>query len=505
VKQLFIALLPLLLGLWNALGLSLLIFDELHTFTLVLGASLIGVCIDYSLFYFAHHRMARQWQAIKTMRGILPALSLGALTTVVSYIGLGLTPLVGLRQIAVFATCGILISFFTVVFWFPFLLRAAHPMAPHVPLLYQGAQHYLTLWERHKKFMILLLTIALIPCVQGLFALHVSDSPTVLQTLPMDVVEQDRLVRDIMGIAEAQQYLVIDGKTSEEVLQRLEKFHDAVRTEDGRYGAEFGPMLTTFLPSQKRQEDNVRSIKRLLAQAQAITSELESLGLSESSMHRFFRDLAQEPGTFLLPEQWLHHDVSIGLRNFWLDTTAGRTSIVVRLHHVTDVQRMKASIARFEGIRYFDHVEDFTRILERYRRNIMLLVAGAYVGILALLLWRYRLRGFAVMLPPCLAAVIAVGVLGLLGHPLHLLHWLSLLLVLGMGVDYAIFLVESDPTSEPTTLLALTLAAVATIMSVGLLSFSSQAAFKAIGFTTFLGILCAWLLSPLARYGRSAS
>ena len=178
---------------------------------------------------------------------------------------------------------------------------------------------------------------------------------------------------------------------------------------------------------------------------------------------------------------------------------------MVRLHHVTDVQSMKASIARFEGIRYVDHVEDFTRILEQYRRNIMLLVAGAYIGILALLLWRYRLKGFAVMLPPCLAAVIAVGVLGLLGQTFHLLHWLSLLLILGMGVDYAIFFVESDPTSEPTTLLALTLAAVATIMSFGLLSFSSQAAFKAMGFTTFLGILCAWLLSPLARYGRSAS
>ena len=109
------------------------------------------------------------------------------------------------------------------------------------------------------------------------------------------------------------------------------------------------------------------------------------------------------------------------------------------------------------------------------------------------------------MLPPCLAAGITVGLLGLLGHTFHLLHWLALLLVLGMGVDYAIFLAESDPASEPITLLALTLAAVTTILSFGLLSFSSQAALKAIGFTTFLGIFCAWLLAPLARYGRSAS
>src|SRR5438874_5365436 len=104
-KQLFIAMVPLLLGLWNALGLCLLIFGELHAFTLVFGASLVGVCIDYSLFYFAHHRIAHEWESRRTMRNILPALGLGALTTVMSYLGLGLTPLVGLRQIAVFASC----------------------------------------------------------------------------------------------------------------------------------------------------------------------------------------------------------------------------------------------------------------------------------------------------------------------------------------------------------------------------------------------------------------
>jgi predicted exporter len=505
VKQLFIAVMPLLLGLWNALGLSLLIFGELHAFTLVFGASLVGVCIDYSLFYFAHHRLAREWESRKTMRNILPALGLGALTTIMSYIGLGLTPLVGLRQIAVFASCGILISFFSVVFLFPFILQKPHPIALQAPLLYQGSKYYLTLWDRHQKPMIILLIITLVVCIKGLLVLHVSDSPLVLKTLPMEVTEQDRLVREVMGISEAQQYLVIDGKTPEETLQRLEKFDDFMHTNPGYYGAEFGPVLTAFLPSRKRQQDNVQSIKRLLEHEPAIANALESLGLSERSIHNFFRDLEREPGTFLLPDQWLRHDISIGLRNFWLGHTTEGTSIVVSLYNVTDIPRMKANIAAFEGLHYFDHIEDFTHILEHYRRNVIVLVTTAYIAILALLIWRYRLRGFVVMLPPCLAACITVGILGLLGYTFHLLHWLSLLLILGMGVDYAIFLVEGEPISEPTTLLALTLAAVTTIMSFGLLSFSSQAALKAIGLTVFLGIVCAWLLAPLARYGRSPS
>jgi predicted exporter len=129
IKHLFIALIPLAVGLWSALGLSLLIFGELHAITLVFGASLIGICVDYSFHYFAHHRVSLEWESKAAMRHILPALSLGGLTTLLSYTGLGLTPLVGLRQIAVFASCGILVSFFTVVVGFPLLLKDPHPRA----------------------------------------------------------------------------------------------------------------------------------------------------------------------------------------------------------------------------------------------------------------------------------------------------------------------------------------------------------------------------------------
>jgi predicted exporter len=130
LKHLALALLPIGAGIWSALGLSLWLFGELHALTLAFGASLIGICIDYSFHYFAHHRMAMPWRPQLTMQRLLPALSLGALTTVLSYLGLALTPLVGLRQIAVFASCGILVSFGTVAFCFPHALRQPHARAP---------------------------------------------------------------------------------------------------------------------------------------------------------------------------------------------------------------------------------------------------------------------------------------------------------------------------------------------------------------------------------------
>jgi predicted exporter len=503
VKHLVVAFIPLLVGLWSALGLSLLVFEDLHAFTLVFGSSLIGVCIDYSMHYFAHHRVAQQWEPIATMQNIFPAVGLGALTTILSYIALGFTPLVGLQQIAFFASCGIIVSFFSVVFWFPFFLRGTHPLAFHTPVVYHWLKCFLTFWKRHKKLIFVLLIIVVSFSIKGLFGLRISDSPLVLKTFPLDLSEQDRIVHDIMGISEAQQYLLIVGKNPEETLQRLENFQDHIYDETGQLGAELGPVVTSFLPSERRQRENLWALKKLLAHENEISSKLESLGLSERTIQKFFQEVAGEPGTFMTPELWLKNDVSVGLRSLWIGNIPEGTGIVVKVHNVTDEKKIKEVIRSFEGIRYVDNVSDFARILETYRKDIMVFVIGAYIVILVLLIWRYRLQGFVVMLPPFLSACITVGFLGLLGYTLHLLHCLSLLLVLGMGVDYAIFLAESDPSSEPTTFLALTLATVTTILSFGLLSFSSQASLKAIGFTTFVGIFWVWLLSPLAMCGRA--
>ena len=503
IKHLFVAFIPLIVGIWIALGFSLLVFEDLHAFTLVFGSSLIGVCIDYSLHYFAYHRISQQWESITTMRNIFPAVGLGALTTILSYICVGFTPLVVLQQIAVFSSCGIAISFFSVVFWFPFFFRDTHPLASHVPGVYQWLRYFLIFWSRYKKLILILLVIIVSLSIKGIFDLQVSDSPLVFKTFPRDVTDADHIIRDIMGIYEAQQYLFIVGKTPEETLQRLERFQDYLSVEQTEFGAEIGPMVTSFLPSEKRQRENIRSVQKLLAHEEEISSALESIGVREGSIRKFFQDLASAPGTFMTPESWLNHDVSVGLRSFWVGDIPDGTSIVVRLYNVTDVKRIKEVISSFEGIRYVDTVKDFERLLETYRKGVIGFVVGAYVVILALLVWRYRLQGFVVMLPPFLSACITVGFLGLLGHTFHLLHCLSLLLVLGMGVDYAIFLAESEPSSEPTTFLALTLATVTTILSFGLLSFSSQAALKAIGFTTFVGIFWVWLLSPLAMCGRA--
>jgi predicted exporter len=75
---------------------------------------------------------------------------------------------------------------------------------------------------------------------------------------------------------------------------------------------------------------------------------------------------------------------------------------------------------------------------------------------------------------------------------------MALVLVLSIGVDYSIFLAETSSQRQRVTMLAVVMAAATTLLSFGLLALSSVQAVHAFGTTMLIGILLAFLFSPLA-------
>jgi predicted exporter len=108
---------------------------------------------------------------------------------------------------------------------------------------------------------------------------------------------------------------------------------------------------------------------------------------------------------------------------------------------------------------------------------------------------RYGPRdALVILLPPAGAALLTLGLLGWIGSPLNLFNLLGLLLVLGMGVDYAIFLREGRRT-QPTVLLAIGLSAVTTWIAFAMLSLSATPFVRSIGLTLASGIALVFLLA----------
>jgi predicted exporter len=264
--------------------------------------------------------------------------------------------------------------------------------------------------------------------------------------------------------------------------------------------AEPGVLLTSFLPSHQRQELDAELVAGLVANEKEIAHHLEELGLPSASIQGFFNSIRRGPQVFLSPPAWLAHPASVGLRDFWLSDS--EPAVVIQMRQVQEPGRLKAALSGLDGVQYFDPEDDLRVILAGYRVNATQLVIASYLSIFLILFWRYGRKGLAVVLPSLVSGIVTVGALGLLGIPFTLLHCLALLVVLGMVVDYSVFVAEGDPRADSTTFLSVSVCGITTLLSFGLLALSHEAALHTIGLTTVIGITTGWLVAPLAAHSR---
>jgi len=123
----------------------------------------------------------------------------------------------------------------------------------------------------------------------------------------------------------------------------------------------------------------------------------------------------------------------------------------------------------------------------------------SYVAVYALLYPRYRQASWRVLAPTALATMLTLALLGIAGQGLQLFHLLALMLLLGIGVDYGIFLQEPDSQRDGTAWLAVGISALSTLLSFGLLGLSQTPALRAFGLTMAMGIGAVALIVPCFR------
>ena len=106
------------------------------------------------------------------------------------------------------------------------------------------------------------------------------------------------------------------------------------------------------------------------------------------------------------------------------------------------------------------------------------------------------------MIPALAGIAFAGAVSGWLGLPFTLFTALAMVLLLGIGADCGIFLASSP--SDGRAWAAVLFAGITTMLSFGLLAFSSTPALHAFGLTVLTGEAAVWAAAAALRPGRSA-
>lgn len=499
LRPLALGLLSVGFGIAAAVVATVCVYGEIHLIALVFGASLIGEAIDYAIQYFAAHLGAgATWEPMAGLRRIAPGLVIALATSLLGYGALMLAPFPALSQIALFALVGLGAAWLTVFLLLPWLLTRPNRRNPEKAVALP--QRFLVWWQAKasKRICLALSSVVLSIAIPGWFQLTGNDDVHLLVSRPAELLAQEEKIRELTGFGNSSQFFLVEGTTPDEVLVNEEKL-TAVLARLSEQGEISGyQSISAFVPPAERQQQNRQLWKdKVFADEAGLKQVLSQAELRDEVADRLIGEFNASAQDILHIEDWLKTPLASPFSYLWLGKAGNVYASIVMPQGVSDVARLEAASQGLPGVVFVDKAGSVSRLFQDYRQwgALWLFAAGCLVyGVLCL---RYGLRQAAfVLMPTLLAMGLALGVFGYLGTPLTLFNLMGLMLVLGVGVNYAIFLREGGVRAA-ATLAGVLLSAGTTLLSFGLLAFSSMPALSGFGLTLLVGIGFAVLLAPM--------
>ncbi|WP_035056698.1 MMPL family transporter [Andreprevotia chitinilytica] len=477
-------------GTTIAAAVTFAVYAKVHMLTLVFGASLIGVAVDFSLLLHATS-LGAAVPAGKRLERLLPSLLIATVFTALAYLWLMATPFPGLAQMAVFAATGIASAWLSELVWYPRLA----PTKLEPGWLGEQLLRLLAHWpriQRPRTALILLLLIAPV-LIGGLLKLERRDDVRALAGIDPQLMAEQMEISKLLGLASPAQLYFVTGHDPQQVLERETALARQLDDFVARHEIDSYQAITRWLPPLTEQIAIAH--ERAVLRAQALLNSLaDDIGLPAEWIRR--QQTTTPPLTL---ENWLASSASLPARHLWLGKMpdGSYASMVMLSGFWNTATRQNLAALQLPGVRWVDKAQEVSDLLGRYRDRLGLSLIAAYV-LTALILWRrYRRDTWRVLAPSLLASIATLALFGWIGIPLQLLTVLTLLLLLGMGIDYGIFVNEHP--GEVRIRLAISLAAVCTILSFGLLAFSRTPALSTFGIATLSGVGLAWLIAPCLR------
>jgi predicted exporter len=493
LRPLSLIVVSIVAGCVIALGVTLSVFGFVHLFTLVFGASLIGVSVDYSFHYIADDAFGDEaWTPEKGLNNIFPGITLGLATSVMAYLALTVAPFPGLQQLAVFSSAGLIGAYLTLIAMTRLMRRRFKQHGRSAVLVF--AERYTSAWRGHSMRSQVIAAVALLALVAaGALRLNVNDDVRMLQSQPAELVEQESAIQELLGVAQAGTFLLVVADDDETLLQEEERIRTYLDELVANGSLDSYQATSRWVPSLQRQEQSVAAWDELMTSR--LLSLYDTLEVHEEDAAEALHALTRDAPVLGL-QTWLRHPVSEQFRSLLLDTGGQGSASIILLFGIDDVGLLSDYTMINKG-------RELSSLFGKYRTRVVELLVAAYVLILLGLAWRYGFaRAARVLAPPVLAGLLALATISVAGSALNLFNFLALILVLGIGIDFTIFIAEAKHDPE-STMFAITLSAITTILSFGLLSLSSTFAVHSFGITVLIGIACAYLLCPIAMKARA--
>lgn len=453
--------------------------------TLGFGGVLLGMVDEYAMLIYFSCRQGGKEPAVITGEVSRPVI-FGAVATLISFGVMLLSSLPGQRQLAVYSMTGIVAALLISLIVLPHLIK---PMpVGKLPLHNPGGVRRLP----RRAVIGVWLAILAICAWQSTKIRFNGDLRAVSMVTPELRQAEEDLVKT-WGDMRGKALVFAEGTDLESALARNDQLFARI---SGRIPAGELVSLAPLMPSSALQRANRERWTAFWQNGRAeklrdyLTKEGEAYGFSKDAFAPFLATLSNPP-----PPATLEGLRAAGMGEL-VDSLIIRSPGVVRvLTMVPDTPQVVAAISEeiksLPGIRLVSQtrfgdnvgraiIHDFTRYLA---------LTSALVFALLVIVFRSPTRIMLALVPVVTGLVCMLGIMGMSGLEFNIFNIAATILIIGLCVDYGIFMVcRLTEGSDHTTNRAVLVSGLTTLAGLGALALAQHPSMYSIGITVLLGI-----------------
>lgn len=490
-RALFVFVIPaaaLLVGV----AVTGLFFGEVSAITIGFGAVLLGISADFGLHVFYGLQQV-DIDKRQVMAELTKPLCYCAMTTIGVFAVLLFSALPGQRQLAVFSISGIVTALLFALFVLPHLMSDRPVIKLKKLSLPQARNFTLPLW-------IIIFVIALIPAVCVKFDGNLRS----IGMMPKNILHDEMKIKETWGGVREQALVFCIGDSVEEALQKNGLLFEKMKHEMPDVDFQ---SIASVIPSQKAQQRSLglwnsfwndsgqKALLRTNLQEQG-----EQFGFALSAFEPFLDWLDEGVDVFSLGDFKAECNDKL-VSPFVGELNDNRFAV---LTFVPDDEAVTASLENMQqDIRIVSNSQFSKQLNRETVRDFVRFFSGAIaiIVILLFILFRNGKRLILAFLPVLAGIVLMSAIMSISGIKINLFNMVATILVIGLGVDYGIFIVcTCDKGRNDAACNAVFVSGLTTFAGFGSLMAARHPAMNSIGVTVAAGIipalLCALTLLP---------
>lgn len=475
------------------------VFGSISGITIGFGSVLMGVAADYSIYVYFSMR-ARHLSAATALGRVAAPVWYGAATSLVSFAALLFSAMPGVRELAFFALVGLVLALCLALVVLPCLIGPESEPA-RKPAMCSQRPLLTPLWSLILTVLTLVSGVCLGRNVSFDSDLHA------LSASGAAIKHDEAMLYSIWGGMHDKTMIFSRGASLDEALDaNIELFTDASTHKDSSGLISLAPIL----PPSRVQTANIQRWRTFFTPERMsdlfglVKSEASLLGFTPDAFEPLWEFLGAPAPSLATPEQL--RAMGLGEVIDLLLTRDADQYLAISLtaessSEFSVPERLAGKIRTISQSRFG---RELTKCVQNDFIRFFLLSVVGNILLLYILLRSLRLTLIS-LLPTAVGLSLVFTLMGALGIGLNLFGVISLPLIIGIGVDYGIFIAMNGAGEDQrATLRSVMVAGLTTVVGFGALALARHPALHSIGLVVLIGIsgavLAACLLvAPLGK------